>query len=237
MIKIAPSILSADFLRLGEEVKQAEEAGSDRFHVDVMDGRFVPNISLGIPALKAMRRGTALPLESHLMIEEPDRYVEAFAQAGSDIIIVHQENSPHLNRTVQRIKDLGKRAGVALNPSTPAVMLEETLEILDLVLVMTVNPGFGGQRFIGYMLHKIRQVRQMLDRHHPGCELEVDGGIEPSTVPLVVEAGAQVLVAGTAVFGHPRGAQAGIRSLIEAFEKASALKAQNCKHNPLSLEP
>jgi ribulose-phosphate 3-epimerase len=216
MIKIAPSILSADFLRLGEEVERAERAGADRFHIDVMDGRFVPNISLGVPIVKAMRRGTSLPLETHLMIEEADRYIETFAQAGSDILIVHQENSPHLDRTVQLIKGLGKKAGLALNPSTPAGVLEEILEVLDLVLVMSVNPGFGGQHFIRTVLKKIRQVRSMVEDRNPECELEVDGGIEPKTVPLVVEAGARVLVAGTAVFGYADGPEAGIKSLIEA---------------------
>jgi ribulose-phosphate 3-epimerase len=216
MIKIAPSIFSADFLRLGEEVRRAEQAGADRFHIDVMDGQFVPNISLGIPIVKSMRRGTGLPLESHLMIDHPERYIEAFVEAGSDILIINQENSYHLDSALQLIRGLGRKAGVALNPSTPACTLEEVLEKLDLVLVMTVNPGFGGQGFIDYTLKKIRQVRQMLDHRNPGCELEVDGGIDPKTTPLAVEAGAQVLVAGTAVFGCPDGPEAGIRSLIEA---------------------
>ena len=216
MIKIAPSILSADFLKLGETIRAAEDAGADRFHIDVMDGQFVPNISLGIPIVKAVRRGTSLALETHLMIEQPERYIEAFVDAGADILIVNQENSPHLDRTIQLIKGLGKRAGVALNPSTPACTLDEILEELDLVLVMTVNPGFGGQEFIEYTLKKVRQVRQMLEQRNPGCELEVDGGIEPKTAPQVVEAGAGVLVAGTAVFRHSDGPQEGMRSLIEA---------------------
>ena len=216
MIKIAPSILSADFLRLGEEVGIAEQAGADRFHLDIMDGQFVPNLSLGVPIVKAMRRGTSLPLEAHLMIEQPDRYVESFAHAGADTIIVHQENTVHLDRTIQLIKSLGKKAGVALNPSTPAGTLDEILEALDLVLVMTVNPGFGGQRFIGSTLKKIRQVRWMLDQRKPTGELEVDGGIEPGTIALAVEAGATVLVAGTSVFGYPGGPRAGIQSLLDA---------------------
>jgi len=219
MIKIAPSILSADFLRLGEEIKAVERAGADRFHIDVMDGQFVPNISLGIPVVKAMRRGTSFPLEVHLMIGEPERFLEAFAEAGADILIVHQENSVHLDRTVEYIKDLGKKAGVALNPSTPAAVLEEILEELNLVLVMTVNPGFGGQRFIEYTVKKIRQVRKMLDSRNPKCELEVDGGIEPPNAPRVVEAGARVLVAGTAVFGHERGARAGMEALKKALPR------------------
>jgi ribulose-phosphate 3-epimerase len=219
MIKIAPSILSADFLKLGEEIKTAERAGADRFHIDVMDGRFVPNISLGIPVVKAMRRGTSLPLEVHLMIEQPERYLEAFAQEGSDILIVPQENSVHLDRTVQCIKDLGKKAGVAMNPSTAAVLLEEILEELDLVLVMTVNPGFGGQHFIEYTLKKIRQVRKMLDSRNPKCELEVDGGIEARNAPRVVKAGAGVLVAGTAVFRHEGGAKAGMEALTKSLPR------------------
>ncbi len=221
MIKIAPSILSADFLKLGEEIKVAERAGADRFHVDVMDGQFVPNISLGIPVLKAMRRGTSLPLEVHLMIKKPERFLDAFAEAGADILIVHQENSVHLDRTMQCIKDLGKKAGVALNPSTPAVVLEEILDELDLVLVMTVNPGFGGQHFIEYTLKKIRQVRKMLDSRNPKCELEVDGGIEAHNAPRVVKAGAGVLVAGTAVFGHDGGAKAGMEALTKALSGRS----------------
>jgi len=219
MIKIAPSILSADFLRLGEEIGAAERAGVDRFHIDVMDGQFVPNISLGLPIVKSMRRGTSLPLETHLMIEAPERYIEAFVEAGSDILIINQENSPHLDRTVQLIKGMGKKAGVALNPSTPAGTLSEILEALDLVLVMTVNPGFGGQEFIEYTLRKIRQVRQMLDSRNPGCDLEVDGGIDAKTAPRVIQAGARVLVAGTAVFGHSGGPEAGIRSLIDAVAR------------------
>jgi len=217
MIKIAPSILSANFLKLGEEMQAAEQAGADRFHVDVMDGRFVPNISLGIPVLKAMRRGTSLPLEAHLMIENPERYLEAFAQGGADMLIVHQENSVHLDRTIQGIKELGKKAGVALNPSTPVAALEEILEELNLVLVMTVNPGFGGQHFIEYTLKKIRQVRKLLDNRNPECELEVDGGIESHIAPRVVEAGARVLVSGTAVFGHDGGARAGMEALIKSL--------------------
>lgn len=218
MVKIAPSILSADFLKLGEEMKAAQQAGADRFHVDVMDGQFVPNLSLGIPVLKAMRKGTALPLETHLMIDRPERYVEAFAQAGADTLIVHQENSVHLDRTLQMIKESGKRAGTALNPSTPAAVLEEVLEKLDLILVMTVNPGFGGQSFMDYPLKKIRQLRKMLDERNPGCELEVDGGIDAQTAPRVVQAGANVLVAGTAVFGYPQGVRAGIEALIRSLK-------------------
>ena len=216
MIKIAPSILAADFLRLGEQIKAVERAGADRIHIDIMDGQFVPNISLGVPIVEAIRRATSLPLETHLMIQQPERYTETFVRAGADYVIVHQETSPHLNRTVQSIKRLGKKVGVALNPSTPAVMLEEVLEDLDLVLIMTVNPGFGGQHFIDHMLRKIRQVRLQLDARNRACELEVDGGIDIETVPMVVEAGARVLVAGTSIFARPGGPASGIESLLRA---------------------
>ena len=216
MIKIAPSILAADLLRLGEQIKAVERAGADRIHIDIMDGQFVPNISLGVPVVEAIRRATSIPLETHLMIQHPERYIETFVRAGADHVIVHQEASPHLNRTVQSIKRLGKKAGVALNPSTPAVMLEEVLDDLDLVLIMTVNPGFGGQHFIDQTLRKIGQVRGQLDARNRACELEVDGGIDIETVPKVVAAGARVLVAGTSIFARPGGPEAGLKSLLRA---------------------
>jgi len=217
MIKIVPSILSADFARLGEQVREAEAAGADGIQIDVMDGHFVPNITVGPLVVEAVRRVTRLPLEAHLMIENPDRYINDFATAGADLIIVHQEVSPHLQRIVQHIKDLGKRAGVAINPATPSLVLEEILECLDLVLVMTVNPGFGGQEFIPSTLPKLRRVRQMMAQRGLACDLEVDGGIHAVTAPLVVAAGANVLVVGNAIFGDGEGVAAAMRRLRRAL--------------------
>jgi ribulose-phosphate 3-epimerase len=216
-VKISPSILAADLLNLGDQVAAAEQGGADRFQIDVMDGMFVPNLSFGLPMVAAMRRATALPLEAHLMIVQPERYVESFAQAGADLIIVHQEAAADgLDRIVQHIKQLGKQAGVALSPATPASTLDQIIEQIDLVLVMTVNPGFGGQAFIPHTLRKIREVRQMLDERNPACELEIDGGVEVDTIGAAYEAGARVFVAGTSVFKHPAGAAAGVRALIAA---------------------
>ena len=201
-VKLAPSILAADFARLGEQVAEAERAGADRIHVDVMDGHFVPNISMGAPIVASLRRVTRLPLETHLMISDPDFFLEEFVEAGSDSFLVHWEGNPNLHRTVQRIKALGKRAGVAINPSTPAAVLEEILQDVDQVLVMTVNPGFGHQHFLPTTLPKIRRVRELLEQIKPDCDVEVDGGIDAETAPLAVAAGANVLVAGTAIFGE-----------------------------------
>ena len=201
VIKLAPSILAADFARLGEQVAGAEQAGADRIHVDVMDGHFVPNLSMGAPIVQSLRRITALPLETHLMISDPDFFLDEFVKAGSDSFLVHWEGNNNLHRTVQRIKDLGKRAGVAINPATPASVLEEILPDLDQVLVMTVNPGFGHQHFLSSTLKKIRGVSQMIKEINPQCALEVDGGMDEATAPLAVEAGATVLVAGTSIFG------------------------------------
>jgi ribulose-phosphate 3-epimerase len=219
MVKFAPSILAADFWRLGEQVKAAEEAGAHRFHIDVMDGRFVPNLSLGIPIVEAMRRGTTLPLEMHLMIQEPERYVEAFIQAGADIVIVHQEATPHLHRTIQLIKNHAKKAGVGLNPSTFIGTIEDLLADIDLLLIMTVNPGFGGQRFINSMLPKIQRARQLLQQCNVYCELEVDGGVDTQTARLAVNAGADVLVAGTAIFADTAGPGEGLLRLMQAIQR------------------
>lgn len=198
--KIAPSILSADFARLGEQIEEAERAGGDYIHLDVMDGHFVPNLTIGPVVVRAIRRWTGLTFDAHLIVEKPQDFLEEFATAGVDIITVQVETGVHLHRTVQKIKGLGKKAGVALNPATPVTTLEEILPDLDLVLVMTVNPGFGGQPFIPGMVHKIAKVRAMLDAVGSKAELEVDGGIDPDTAASVVRAGARVLVAGSAVF-------------------------------------
>jgi len=216
MVKIAASILSADFSRLAAQIQEAEAGGADYIHVDVMDGHFVPNLTLGAPVLSAMRPASRLPYDVHLMIESPERYVEDFARAGADIITVHQEACIHLHRVIEQIKELGKRAGVAVNPATPAGSLEEILPFVDLVLVMTVNPGYGGQSFIPTMPEKIAAIRrQILDRRLQ-VELEVDGGIAAETAGIVVGAGASVLVAGSAIFHDPGGIRAAIRQLRQA---------------------
>ncbi len=217
MVLIVPSILSADFARLGQQVEEAQAGGADRIQIDVMDGRFVPNITVGPLIVEAVRRHTSLPLEAHLMIVEPERYVEDIARAGADIIIVHQEVSPNLHRTVQQIHALGKRAGVAINPATPLAALQEILGDIDLALCMTVNPGFGGQRFIASMVGKIERLRAMIQQHQGTCDLEVDRGIAPDTAPLVARAGANVLVAGSSVYGAPGGVASGIAALRSAI--------------------
>jgi len=221
VIKLAPSILAADFARLGEQVAEAEQAGADRIHVDVMDGHFVPNLSMGAPIVQSLRRITALPLETHLMISDPDFFLDEFVKAGSDSFLVHWEGNNNLHRTVQRIKSLGKCAGVAINPATPASVLKEILPDLDQVLVMTVNPGFGHQHFLSSTLKKIRGVSQMIKETNPQCALEVDGGIDEATAPLAVEAGATVLVAGTSIFGTNRAVAHAMEELRHAIAQVA----------------
>ena len=214
-VKLAPSILSANFSRLGEQVAEVTKAGADYIHIDVMDGCFVPNITIGAPVVAAIRPWTNLPLDVHLMIEAPEHHIKQFADTGADIITVHVEVCPHLHRVVQSIKELGVKAGVALNPGTPLDMVKEVISSLDLVLVMTVNPGFGGQTFIEDMLDKIARLRAELDRKGLATELEVDGGINAEIAPRVVTAGANVLVAGAAVFNSGQ-------SVAEALRKIRA---------------
>jgi ribulose-phosphate 3-epimerase len=218
-IRIAPSILSADFGRLAEEVRAVEAAGADWIHVDVMDGRFVPNITIGPLVVEAVRKVTKLPIDAHLMIVEPERYVEAFAKAGADLISVHAEASPHLHRTLQAIRAAGARPAVALNPSTPLSAVEWVLSDCELVLIMSVNPGFGGQRYIPACTEKVRQLRAMADARGQALEIEVDGGIKADTVGEVAAAGANVFVAGTAVFGAKDYAAA-IRGIRDHAQRA-----------------
>jgi ribulose-phosphate 3-epimerase len=216
MIKLAPSILSADFARLGEQIAEVARAGADYIHVDVMDGHFVPNITIGAPVVASIRRVTSLPLDVHLMIEHPERYISDFVKAGADIITVHVEASPHLNGTIRLIKELGARAGVSLNPPTPLSAVDEFIHDVDLVLIMSVNPGFGGQSFIPETLPRIANMRKIIDSRKPGIELEVDGGINADNAPDIVEAGADVLVAGNSVFRAEEGISQALQRLREA---------------------
>jgi ribulose-phosphate 3-epimerase len=215
-VRIAPSILSADFARLGEEVRAIEAAGADWVHIDVMDGHYVPNLSMGPAIVRAIRPVTRLPFDVHLMISPVDPFLDAFAEAGADTITIHPEAGPHVHRSLQHIKALGKRAGVVLNPGTPAKMLDYLLDLVDLVLVMSVNPGFGGQHFIDSQLKKIAAIRRMIDATGRAIDLEVDGGVDPGTARRAVEAGADALVAGTAVFGGG-GGEAAYRERIGAL--------------------
>lgn len=217
MIGIVPSILSADFTRLGEQVREAETGGAQRIQIDIMDGHFVPNITMGPMVVEAVRSCTSLPLEAHLMITNPEQYIEDFAKAGADIIIVHQEVSPHLHRIIQQIKKAGKRPAVALTPSTPVFMLEDILSLLDMVLIMTVNPGFGGQEFIPETLPKIAYIRRLISERNLQCDVEVDGGIHEGTVRQAVQAGANLLVAGSAVYNQRENVAQSIQRLRNAI--------------------
>jgi ribulose-phosphate 3-epimerase len=208
MVKIAPSILSADFSKLGEEVKAVDQGGADYIHIDVMDGHFVPNITIGPLIVEAIRPVTKLPLDVHLMIENPDQYIEAFAKAGADYITVHVEACRHLHRTIQSIKSFGIKAGVVLNPATPVETIQHIIGDIDMVLLMSVNPGFGGQKFIPEVLPKIRKVKELAEQKGAEIEIEIDGGVNPETAKDCIEAGATVLVAGSAVYNQPDYAQA-----------------------------
>ncbi len=219
-VDVAPSILAADFAALGDAVRLVEQAGAGLIHVDVMDGHFVPNISIGVPVVASLRKATRLPLDVHLMIDKPERYVEAFARAGADIITVHQEATCHLERVLAAIQQSGRKAGVAINPATPVALLSEVLPQADLVLVMSVNPGFGGQTFLPGSLGKIRQLRELRERYNYRYRIEVDGGIGPENAAEVIRAGAEILVAGTSIFQAPDPAES-VRRMrqmgVEAF--------------------
>lgn len=217
-IKLAPSILSADFTRLGEQVREAEAAGADYIHFDVMDGMFVPNISVGPLVLEAVKKVTSLPLDVHLMIMAPERYLEEFVNAGANIVMVHQEDTVHLHRTIEAIKHLGARAGVVLNPATPLGTLEEILPYIDRILIMSVNPGFGGQGYIPTSTDKLRRCRAMVEARKPDIEIEVDGGVKANNIREVVEAGADVVVAGSAIFNDKESVSQAIGRLRAALE-------------------
>lgn len=214
MIEIAPSILSADFSRLGEEIKAIEAGGASVLHFDVMDGRFVPNITIGLPVLKSVRKITSLKIDAHLMIVEPSRYAAEFVAAGADMVSVHVEAEVHLQRTLTAIREAGGEAGIAVNPATPLVMLEEALPFADFILLMSVNPGFGGQKFIPTSLDKLRRLRRMIDERGLKTRIEIDGGIDAGNIGKIAEAGAEIVVAGSAVFGGGRPAEA-VRELID----------------------
>lgn len=220
MLKLAPSILSADFAKLGEELQTIEQAGAHMVHIDVMDGRFVPSISYGMPVIRSVRRCTSLPFDVHLMVEDPGRYIETFAECGADGISVHAEACTHLHRVVQQIRATGKKAAVVLNPATPLSALDYVLEDLDMVLLMTVNPGFGGQKYIESMTGKIRALRQEAERRNPSLDIQVDGGIKLSNVRQVIEAGANVIVGGSSVFGQETAEN--VHRFLEVFAEYEA---------------
>jgi len=213
-IRIAPSILSANFAALGEDIRKVEEAGAHLIHVDVMDGHFVPNITIGPPVVKSIRRVTKLPLDVHLMISDPDKYIPAFVEAGASLLTVHAESTVHLDRTLNFVRSQKVGVGVSINPATPLMAVEHVLGLADMLLIMTVNPGFGGQLFIPYTVEKIRQARQLIENRKYRCVIEVDGGIDTETVPEVVRAGAEVLVAGSAIFHAPDPARK-VKELLE----------------------
>jgi ribulose-phosphate 3-epimerase len=215
MVEIAPSILSADFTRLGEEIRAVEEGGAGVLHLDVMDGRFVPNITIGLPVVKSIRKITKLPLDAHLMIVEPSRYAVEFVNAGADMVSVHVEADPHLQRTLVAIKEAGGKAGIAINPATSLVLLEEALPFADFILLMSVNPGFGGQKFISTSLDKLRRLRNMIDERRLSTRIEIDGGIDASNIKQIVGAGAEIIVAGSAVFGK-QNPTAAVKELTDA---------------------
>jgi ribulose-phosphate 3-epimerase len=215
MVEIAPSILSADFTRLGEEIRAVEEGGAGVLHLDVMDGRFVPNITIGLPVVKSIRKITKLPLDAHLMIVEPSRYAVEFVNAGADMVSVHVEADPHLQRTLVAIKEAGGKAGIAINPATSLVLLEEALPFADFILLMSVNPGFGGQKFISTSLDKLRRLRNMIDERRLSTRIEIDGGIDDSNIKQIVGAGAEIIVAGSAVFGK-QNPTAAVKELTDA---------------------
>lgn len=217
MINIAPSILSADFSKLGEEVKNIEAHGADIVHIDVMDGMFVPNITFGMPIIKSIRNVTKMPFDVHLMIEKPDRYIEDFVKAGADIITVHYEADKHIDRTINYIKSFGVKAAVALNPGTPVSNIKDLIPELDMILIMSVNPGFGGQKYIKYASNKIREVKELKDKFNPNLLIEVDGGVDVSNIREVVESGANVIVAGSAVFKN-NDVEGNIKNLREALK-------------------
>jgi len=222
-VSIAPSILAADFVSLGEAVRAVERGGAEEIHFDVMDGHFVPNISIGVPVLRSLRKATRLPLDVHLMIENPEQFIPAFVEAGADMISVHQEATPHLDRALEMIRELGKRAGAVVNPATPVSLLVDVLDRVDHVLVMSVNPGFGGQGFLPHSLDKLRELREMRERYNGSFRIQVDGGIGPETVADVVRAGAEILIAGTSIF-HTADPAAAVQTLKRLAADARAQK-------------